>query len=304
MPFFFLSRVFLQWFRSENVHKCIHFTSTSYVHVKSCSATWTTVIFVCGVFEHECVFSPMTFALQLKQGWHLAQFIQNLHRPYLSCLLLCVIALYLGELFITLHVAPGVKKGERAAAHSPAHLWAETHRWWACARERRENKTDESNGGKWGVQYWKKWKQDVVAVIRAAMMPSGVFATSGCLYRLSFTCCSGQTAKLSSNKMDRWTGQRGKRKWWDGGVKWTGKSKMGGNELLKRMDIKAASGTEAKKNEVNCNLLTQSDTVFPLCSQSQLTFQKEKTHNTKVMWLWYRHRSERVSKKRNNPPWN
>lgn len=58
---------------------------------------------------------------------------------------------------------------------------------------------------------------------------------------------------------------------------------MGGNELLKRMDIKAASGTEAKKKEVNCNLLTQSDSVFPHCSQSQLTFQKEKTHNTKVM---------------------
>lgn len=107
--------------------------------------------FVCGGFEDECDFSPMTFALFAQQEWHLAQLIQNLHRPYLSCLL-CVIALYLGELFITLHVTPGVTKGDRAAAHSPAHMWAETHRWWACARERREKKTDENNGGKRGVK--------------------------------------------------------------------------------------------------------------------------------------------------------
>lgn len=55
----------------------------------------------------------------------------------------------------------------------------------------------------------KKWKHHVIAVIRAATMPSCVFATSdGCLYKLLFML---QWTDLISNKMDRWTGQRGKR---------------------------------------------------------------------------------------------
>lgn len=43
----------------------------------------------------------------------------------------------------------------------------------------------------------KKMKQDVIAVICAAMMPSCVFAASDCLYKLSFTCFSRNSHLIS-----------------------------------------------------------------------------------------------------------